>query len=109
VLEERDGGVDGVVLAGRGVLSGVRSVLAGGVLAGAGLGAVPVAGGVQGVQGGPADGADEVGGSGRGQDSGRGGDGVGGGGGPRDGEADAVRVQAGRVRAVSAAARIRAW
>src|SRR3954452_7182054 len=80
VLEERDGGMDGVVLAGRGLLSGVRPVFAGGVLTGAGLDAVPVASGVQGVEDGPADGADELGGPCRRQDPGRADDGVSGGG-----------------------------
>ncbi|WKX14255.1 hypothetical protein [Streptomyces sp. NL15-2K] len=65
-----------------------------GVLAGAGLDAVPVVGGVQGVEDGPADGADEIDGSRRGQDPGRADDGVGGSG-QQDGEAHAVHVQAG--------------
>src|SRR5262249_25571753 len=86
VVEERDCGADGVVLGLLRVLSGVRSVLAGGVLPGTGLHSLPSMGGQEIAQGGVADRADQVD-EGAGEDSMAGGDGVGCGG-QQDGETD---------------------
>src|SRR5215471_3668017 len=91
--EVGDLGLEGVGLGGGRVLPGVGAVFAGRVFAGAGFDAGAPPGGQQVAQGGPADGAGQVGGAG-GQDVGGGGDQVAGGL-HHDGEADAVHVQAG--------------